>query len=122
MAPSETSPDYRNGPCRLTSFLHLEALEDDPQIKAMHGRHLDNADGTEMHGHQLVAELVETLNKAAGLTIDLAFFHAIHNDTGCGDPVLEWKRLAIQIEQQIADQLPCQVRNSLEATYTGEQP
>ena len=108
---------YSDGPCRFTSFLHLAMVEDYPEIKALHERHLDRADGVGQHGHALVAELVATLNQAYSLSVDLALFHAGHHDTGAGDPVLEWKRLAILLEQQLGDEIPCQVTHSLEAQF-----
>jgi hypothetical protein len=109
--------DYREGPCRLISFLHLEQMETDPEIRAMHARHLNGADGVQMHGQALVADLVEALNRAYALSLDLALFHAGHHDTGSGDLVIEWKRLAIELERELAEHLPCQVQQSLEAQF-----
>ena len=110
-------PDYRDGPCELLSVILLAEEETDPEIKALHERHLDGDDGIGMHGHALVAELVVALNRAYALSLELALFHAGHHDTGSGDPVLEWKRLAVLLEQHMGNELPCQVQRSLEAQF-----
>ena len=119
MTTTET-PDYINGPCQLTSFLHLEQQETDPEVRALHADHLGRADDVQMHGHVLVAELVEALNLAYATSLELARYHAAHNDTHCGDVVLEWKRLAIALERDLAEHLPCQVQQSLEATFKAD--
>ena len=110
-------PDYRDGPCRLVSLIHLaQEEENDPDLAGMND-HLSRCDGVEMHGHALVAELVVALNRAYALSLELALFHACHNNTSAGDPVLEWKHLAILLERELAEHLPCQVQRSLESQF-----
>lgn len=99
---------------KLIGFGRLYEEETDPEIRDLHHRHLKDWDSIDWAYDDMVTKLGDTLNRAFELAEKLAMHKAVHGEGAMGcDPILEWKRLAILLEQRVAADFPDQVAGSL---------
>lgn len=89
---------------KLIGFGRIAAEEVDPEIKDLHYQRMEGWDEVDHAYDSLVTRLGDALNRAFFLAETLVLHKAVHG-TGAmfSDPLEEWKRLAILLEQRTAD-------------------
>ena len=95
---------------QLIGFGRIAEEEQDPEIQALHFRHMQDWDVYEHHRDCLITALGDALSEAFRLSEELVVHQAVHTERSRHASVVEeWKRLTILLEQQVGRDHPEQL-------------